>query len=154
MPDAHGPSGASDLHSGGLREVGQSGHELRNHLAVASVLHEVGQTLGRAGDLNDGAALGGNKTGDDVLAPGHHAHRGVDGWGQRTSRSPSERTARPGWRAGTAARTARRTGMPASWNAYPWEYLLKDLSYLGCARSARASTGEVGATRTDAVASV
>ena len=78
-PTGNGPSGASELHSGGLREVGQSGHELRNHLAVASVLHEVGQTLGRAGDLNDGAALGGNKTGDDVLAPGHHAHRGVEG---------------------------------------------------------------------------
>ena len=29
-PDAQGPSGASDLHGGGLREVGQSGHELRD----------------------------------------------------------------------------------------------------------------------------
>ena len=64
----YAPSGASDLHGGRLREVGQSGHELRDQRAVTTVLHEVGQPLGRAGDLNDGAGLRGDEAHNDLLA--------------------------------------------------------------------------------------
>ena len=154
----YAPSGASDLHGGRLREVGQSGHELRDQLAVTTVLHEVGQTLGRAGDLNDGAGLRGDEAHDDVLAPGHHAHRGVEGDNLAVGVGERHGRLRNGLRSrGSELEQQRERHVELEClrrGTHTHGSVSLKISVVSDTRDLVARAGEEGATRTDAVASV